>query len=70
MSAAVPATIRSTSEFSISEAVGFITHSPFMRPTRGDDTGPSKGISVIVKAAEAASATNASGKTSASADIN
>ena len=57
----VPETMRSSSLSSSSGIVGLITNSPAMRPTRMAAIGPWNGISLIVRAAEAAMVPRMSG---------
>jgi hypothetical protein len=50
----VPETTRSSSESSSCGYVGLRTNSPSIRPTRTAPTGPWNGISLMVRAADAA----------------
>ena len=50
----VPETTRSSSDSASWLMVGLITNSPSMRPMRTAPTGPRKGISLMVSAADAA----------------
>ncbi len=57
----VPDTMRSSSESASSVKVGLTTNSPSIRPTRTAPTGPANGISLIVRAADAATVPRTSG---------
>ena len=69
MSFSDAATMRSRVADLSCEVGGLTMYSPLILATRTSEMGPLKGISVIIKADEAAKAANASGKTSASAEI-
>ena len=57
----VPETIRSSSDSSTWLKVGLTTNSPSIRPIRTAPTGPANGISLIVRAADAATVPRTSG---------
>ncbi len=58
----VPATIRSSSDSLSWLNVGLTTNSPSIRPTRTEAIGPLNGISLIVRAADAAIVPTTSGR--------
>ncbi len=64
----VPATTRSSSDFSISSAVGFKTNALSIYPTLAPATGPIKGKPEIVRAAEHPSKETISGSFSKSCE--
>ena len=63
---AVPATTRSSSDFSCCSAVGLSTRRPSIRPTRAAPTGPKNGMPESVSAAEQPTSATMSGSFSRS----
>ena len=69
MASFVPATDNTMSQFSNSEAVGLIINSPSILPTTTPATGPSNGISLIIKDRDEPNSAVISGVQSWSTDI-